>query len=78
MELEGFRVKGVRADMVKNVVTLTFEGHLDAQMLDAKRRLALLAVDESAINLTIQEQQLSLPWAPSAEGKLGGQHEDSA
>lgn len=52
-------VKGVRADMVKNRVTITLETTLDEEMMITKRHLALMALDETRLTVTITEQQMS-------------------
>ena len=60
--ITGAIVKSIRADLLKSTVTLTFETYLDDQMMDNKRNLALLAVDQARIDLTIMEQQMKLPF----------------
>ena len=71
VELQGCMVDAIRADMLKNVVKITFETCLDDQVLEAKRTLALLAVDSSRVDLTVVEQQMRLPFrndSPANEG----------
>lgn len=53
--LTGCTVSGVRADLLKGRVKVTFDAALDDQMLEAKRILSWLAVDESAVDLEITE-----------------------
>ena len=62
VKLTGCTVNAVRADMLKSRVKVTFETYLDDEMLEAKRKLALLAVDESPVDLVITEQQMRLPF----------------
>ena len=62
VHLTGCIVKSVRADMLKNRATITMETYLDEEMMDAKRLLAILAVDESPVDLIITEQQMRLPF----------------
>jgi hypothetical protein len=61
IQLTGAKVAAIRADLLKSTVKLTFDIALDDQMLEAKRMLALLAVDASPVDLTIVEQQMRLP-----------------
>lgn len=62
VSLEGCKVDAVRADMLKGQVKITFTTSLDEQMLEAKRLLAILAFDESLVDLTVTEQQMRLPF----------------
>ncbi|HUV88976.1 MAG TPA: hypothetical protein VMY80_04925 [Anaerolineae bacterium] len=73
VRLTGCRVNAVRADMLKSRVKVTFETYLDDEMLEAKRLLALLAVDESPVDLVITEQQMRLPFQVKVAGQLGAQ-----
>lgn len=61
IKLTGCRVGAIRADLLKNAVKVTFDAHLDEEMLSAKRLLAILAVDESPVDLVVTEQQMRLP-----------------
>lgn len=69
VQLTGCTISAVRADMLKSRVKITFETHLDDEMLEAKRLLAILAVDESPVDLTIVEQQMRLPFTSRAEAE---------
>ena len=62
VKLTGCKVNALRADMLKSRVKVTFETYFDEEMLEAKRFLALLAVDESPVDLVITEQQMRLPF----------------
>lgn len=66
VHLAGCIIKSVRADMLKGRATITLETYLDEAMLEAKRNLAILAVDESPVDLTIVEQQMRLPFKQEA------------
>lgn len=66
IKLLGCTVAGVRADMVNGRVKITFDTHLDAQMMEARRTLAILAMDNSPVDLEITEQQLRLPFGVSS------------
>ena len=70
VHLTGCIVKSVRADMLKNRATITMETYLDEEMMDAKRLLAILAVDESPVDLTIIEQQMRLPLHAAQPNRL--------
>jgi hypothetical protein len=61
IKLTGAHVSAIRADLLKSRVKLTIDIALDDQMLDAKRMLAILAVDDSPLDLEISEQQMRLP-----------------
>lgn len=62
LKLDRVYVKGVKADMVKGEVTLSFTMALDDQAIKARRLLTLLAIEETACGLTIDDhpQQMSL------------------
>ncbi len=62
VKLTGCKIDALRADMLKSRVKVTFETYLDDEVLEAKRLLALLAVDESPVDITIIEQQMRLPF----------------
>lgn len=53
-------VASVRADLLKGRVKITFEATLDEEMLDAKRKLALLAMEEAPVDLTVVERSQQL------------------
>lgn len=57
IQLSGCIIKAVRADMLKGQATITLETYLDEAMLEAKRSLAVLAVDESPVELQITDNR---------------------
>ena len=67
VKLKGCKVFSVRADMLKGSVKITFEASLDEEMLEAKRALAILAFDESRVDLSVTEQQMRLPFKKQEE-----------
>ena len=83
VKLKGARVKAVKADLLKNEVTLTFTVALDDQVMLAKRDLGIMEFEKQTVDLTVEEQQMKLPFKTTpgstvgpftvqAEGKLGG------
>ena len=60
VRLVGVKLAGVKADLMKEEVTLTFKAHLDPQMFDAKPRLTRFHEDQARINLTIEPQVAQL------------------
>jgi len=50
-------VSAIRADLVKGRATISFEASLDQEMLAIKSRLAMLAVEEMPVSLTITSPQ---------------------
>jgi len=76
VRLVGVKLAGVKADLMKEEVTLTFKAHLDPQMFDAKPRLTRFHEDQSPINLTIEPQVVQLGFGLKARDLLAEAHEE--
>jgi hypothetical protein len=77
-KLSHARVKNIAANLITNRVKITFECYLDEEMLEAKRTLALLSVDEAPVDLVITELQMKLPGlhAPPHSAPIPGDKEN--
>ena len=76
VRLVGVKLAGVKADLMKEEVTLTFKAHLDPQMFGAKPRLTRFHEDQAPINLTIEPQVVQLGFGLKARDLLAEAHEE--
>jgi hypothetical protein len=53
-------VVSIKADLVKGRARITFEATLDAEVMAAKGRLAMLSIEEMPVSLLVESAQAEL------------------
>jgi len=59
LELTGYTVK---ADIAKDTATITLSTNFDQEFLDSRLHLAMLAFEKMPVDVTLETQQMTLPF----------------
>lgn len=65
INLAGYTVKAVKADIAKGTAAITLATNFDQEFLDLRLHLAMLAFEQMPVDVTVEIQEMNLPFLNS-------------